>query len=159
MANNWRSANFRSINAVLTGGGKRNPAPDSPLAKLSADNVQQTVDRILAVLYEVSRLSNSLVRSEVEDEIHKIANIARELALQFGVHKAQLRLSVPHRGTQIQIGDEFHDCEDGDFQRGMICRVDLVTFPGLERIGDGRSDMKSKQIITPCEIYPNQQHS
>lgn len=144
---------------VVTGGGNSDPAPDSPLAKLSADNVQQTVDRIMGVLSEVSRLSNSNVRSDVEDETHKMANLARNIALQFGVHTAQLRLSVPHRGAQIQIGEEFHDCEDGDFHRGTICLVDLVTFPGLERIGDGRSDMSSKQIITPCEIYPGGQHS
>lgn len=144
---------------VLMGGGKRNQSPGSPLAKLSADNVQQTVNRIMSVLSEVSELSGRPVRSDVEDEIHKMANLAEEIALQFGVHAAQLRLSVPHRGAQIQIGKEFHDCEDGDFHGGTICLVDLVTSPGLERIGDGRSDMSSKQIVTPCEIYPGGQPS
>lgn len=144
---------------VLSGGGKRNPARHSPLAKLSADNVQKTVDRIIGVLSEVSRLSNSLVPSYVEAEIHKMADLAREIALQFGVHTAQLRLAVPHHGAQIRIGEEFYDCEDGDSERGTVYQVDLVIFPGLERIGDGRSDMSSKQIITPCEIYPGAKHS
>ncbi|MCJ1343006.1 hypothetical protein MMC31_001195 [Peltigera leucophlebia] len=159
LANKWRSANFQCINVVLSGGGKRNLARHSPLAKLSADNVQKTVDRIIGVLSEVSRLSNSLVPSYVEAEIHKMADLAREIALQFGVHTAQLRLSVPHHGAQIRIGEEFYDCEDGDSERGTVYQVDLVIFPGLERIGDGRSDMSSKQIITPCEIYPGAKHS
>lgn len=144
---------------LLTGGGIRNLAPGSPLAKLSAENMQQTVNRILGVLSEVSKLSNSLIRSDVEDEIQKMVNLAGEIALQFGVHTAQLRLSVPHRGAQIQIGEEFHDCEDGDFYRGTMYCVELVTFPGLERIGDGRFDMSSKQIVAPCEIYPGGQPS
>lgn len=144
---------------VLSGDGKKSLAPHSPLAKLSAENLRQTVNRIMGVLSEVSRLSNSRVRGETEAEVHKLADIACEIAVQFGVHPAQLHLSIPHRGAQIQIGDEFHDCEDGDVDRGMICPVDLVTFPGLARIGDGRSEMSSKQIITPCEIYPNEQHS
>lgn len=113
----------------------------------------------MGILSEVSMLSNSNIRSDVEDETHKMANLAHEIALQFGVHTAQLRLSAPLHGAQVQIGEEFHDCEDGDFSRGTLCLVDLVTFPGLERIGDGRSNMSSKQIITPCEIYPGGQHS
>lgn len=133
-----------------------NPAPDSLLAKLDADNFHQTVGRIVAVLSEVSQLSNSLVRSEVEDQIRQLVNLAREVALQFGVQTAQLRLSVPNRGKEIQIGEEFHDCEDGDRYRGSVCAVDLVIVPGLQKIGDGRSDMSSKQIIVPCEIYSHE---
>lgn len=108
------------------------------------------------VLSEVSGLSNSFVPSEVVDQIRQMANLAREIALQFGVHAAQLRLSVPARGEQVQIGEEFHDCEDGDCNRGSICAVDLVIVPGLQKIGDGRSDMTSRRIIVPCEIYPDQ---
>ena len=125
------------------------------MAKLSADNVQQTVDRIMGVLSEVSRLSNSLVQGEVLDEIRQMSNLAREIALQFGVHPAQLRLSVPHHGAEIQIGAEFHDCQDADSYRGATYPVDLVVVPGLQKIGDARSDMSSKRIITPCEIYPD----
>jgi hypothetical protein len=129
------------------------------LAKLNADNIHQTVDRIMGVLSEVSRLSNSLVRSEVEDQIRQITNLAREIALQFGVQTAQLQLSVPNRGGDIQIGEEFHDCQDGDSYKGEVCAVDLVIVPGLQKIGDGRFDMNSKRIIVPCEIYPYQSRS
>lgn len=141
---------------ALTASDESNPEPDSPLAKLSVDNIRQTVNRIMGVLSDVSRLSNSLIRSEVEDEILQMVNLAREIALQFGVHSAQLQLSFPNRGEQIQIGEEFHDCEDGDRYKGSIFGVDLVIVPGLQKIGDGRSDMSSKRIITPCEFYPDQ---
>lgn len=144
---------------VLTPNDESNPAPDSPLARLSADNVNQAVDRIMSVFSEVSSLSNNSVRNEVVDQIREMATLAREIALQFGVHPAQLRLLVPSRGDQIQIGEEFQDCEDGDYNRGSICAVDLVIVPGLQKIGDGRSDMRSKRIIVPCDIYPDQPSS
>jgi hypothetical protein len=140
---------------ALTASAESNPAPDSLLAKLNAENVHQTIDRIMVVLSEVSSLSNSSVRSEVVDQIIQMTDLAREIALQFGVHSAQLRLSIPNRGEEIQIGEEFHDCEDGDCNRGSTCTVDLVVVPGLQKIGDGRFDMSSKRIIVPCEIYPD----
>ena len=92
----------------------------------------------------------------MEDEIRQMTNLACEIALQFGVHSAQLRLSAPNRGEQVQIGEEFHDCEDGDSHKGSVYGVDLVIVPGLQKIGDGRSDMSSKWTIVPCEFYPDQ---
>ncbi|KAH0537285.1 hypothetical protein FGG08_005910 [Glutinoglossum americanum] len=154
LANNWRSATFQCIIVALTSTDGRNPAPDTPLAKLSAKNVNQTISRIMGVLSEVSKLSNSMVGREIEDEIHQMANLSLEIALQFGVHSAQLRLSAPSRGEQIMIGEEFHDCEDGDSSKGSAYVVDLVIVPGLQKVGDGRSDMTSKRTIVPCEIYP-----
>src|SRR5271154_7080687 len=131
----------------------------SQLARLNSDNINRTVDRTMGILSEVSKLSNSSVRSEVEDEIRQMVNLAREIALQFGVHSAQLRLLIPNRGELVQIGEEFHDCEDGDCHRGSIYGVDLVIVPGLQKIGDGRSDMSSKRTIVPCEFYPDQSNS
>jgi len=141
---------------ALRGSDGANPAPDSLLSNLNADNIHQTVDRIMAILTEISRLSNNTVRREVEDQIRQFVNIAREIALQFGIQTAQLRLLVPNRGEEIQIGEEFHDCEDGDCYRGSACTVDLVIVPGLQKIGDGRSDMSSKGTIVPCEIYSHE---
>jgi hypothetical protein len=131
----------------------------SQLARLNSDNITRTVDRIMSLLSEVSKLSNSSIRSEVEDEIRQMTNLAREIALQFGIHSAQLRLSIPNRGEQVQIGEDFHDCIDGDSHRGSIFGVDLVIVPGLQKIGDGRSDMSSKRTIVPCEFYPDQSTS
>ncbi|KAI9786204.1 MAG: hypothetical protein M1839_007614 [Geoglossum umbratile] len=154
LANNWRSATFQCINVALTLSDGRKPAPDTLLAKLSADNVNQAVNRIMGVLSEVARLSNSTVKSEVEDDIRRMANLSLEIALQFGVHSAKLRLSGASRGEQVVIGEEFHDCEDGDYNKGSPFVVDLVVVPSLQKIGDGRLDMTSKRTIVPCEIYP-----
>lgn len=157
LANNWRSATFQCVNGALMASDGRNK--HSQLARFDSDNINRTVDRIMAIFSEVSKLSNSSVRSEAEDEIRHMANLAREIALQFGVHSAQLRLSVPNHGEQVQIGEEFHDCEDGDCHKGSIYGVDLVIVPGLQKIGDGRSDMSSKRTIVPCEFYPDQSNS
>jgi hypothetical protein len=129
----------------------------TPRAKLRADNVHQTTDRIMSFLHEVAQLSHSNVGIEVENEIHEIANLSLDIALQFGVHVSQLRLSSPDRGERIEIGEDFHHCKDADCNRGSICTVDLVTLPGLEKIGDGRSDMFSRRTLIPCEIYPMQE--
>jgi hypothetical protein len=125
------------------------------LGSFSANNVNQTVDRIIKVLSEVSSMSNSFIPSEMKDLIRQIANLGLDIALQFGVHTAQLRLLLPNRGERIRIGDEFYDCEDGDCNRGTWYTVDLVAVPGLLKIGGGRSDMTSERIIVPCEIYPD----
>lgn len=126
----------------------------APIATLIMDNVSQTTARITSVLLGVSKLSGSSPRSEME-EVQQIVHHARDLALQFGVHTAQLQLHMPEHGAEVQIGDEVHDCEDGDCDRGAKHFVDLVTLPGLQKLGDGRSDMQSKRILVPCEIYPD----
>jgi hypothetical protein len=153
LANKWRSANFQCISVALKGSDGGNAAPDSRLAQLNGDNDHQTINRIMAFLSEVAQLSNNTISSEVEDHIHQLVNIAGEIALQFGVQTAQWRLFFPNCGEKIQIGEEFQDCEDGDCYRGSICMADLVVVPGLQKIGDGRSDMTSKRIIVPCEFY------
>ena len=159
VANNWRSATFQCVNAALGAYGDGHAGSESSLAKLSADNVNQTVDRVIRILSEVSSMSNSFPSSETKDHIRQMANLGRDMALQFGLHPAQLRLLFPSRGERIQIGEEFHDCEDGDCNRGVWYKVDLVTTPGLRKIGGGRSDMNSEKIIVPCEIYPDQSSS
>ena len=126
------------------------------LARLSSDSIQQTVNRIMNILSEVSRFSGGMIQHGMEDQIRQIATLARNIALQFGTQTAELRLLVPNYGEKIKIGEEFHDCEDGDRYKGSICTVDLVVIPGLQKIGDGWSDMSSKRILVPCEIYTHQ---
>jgi hypothetical protein len=104
----------------------------------------------------VSSLSNVPIRAEIQDEIHEMAKLGRDIALQFGIHPAQLRLLVPSHGEQIEIGESFHDCRDGDSNTGSIYVVDLVTAPGLQKIGDGRSDLNSSRTLAPCEIFADQ---
>jgi hypothetical protein len=125
----------------------------APVATLIMDNVHQAITRITHVLGEVSKLSGSSPRSGIE-EVHQISLQARDLALQFGLHSARLQLYMPDLETEIQIGEEVYDCEDADCDRGAKHFVALVTLPGLQKVGDGRTDFQSKRTLVPCEIYP-----
>jgi hypothetical protein len=155
IANNWRSSIFQCINeALMEATGKRDDS-NAPIATLITENVNQAIARMTIVLEEVSILSgNRSPRVEI-DELQQIVIQARELALQFGLHPAQLQLHMPRHGDEIQIGEDVHDCEDGDCDRGAKHIVDLVTLPGLQKIGIGRSDMQFKSTLVPCEIYPD----
>ncbi|KAF2813600.1 uncharacterized protein BDZ99DRAFT_412441 [Mytilinidion resinicola] len=153
IANTWRSATFQTINEALTTRSTLSHS-ESLLAQFSAENTQVAVDRIYAILLEVAKLTNSGVREEVEEQVHEMVRVSSQIAIQFGVHTAQLQLSLPAIGEKIEIGENYHDCEDGDYNKGTIYTVDVVVVPGLEKIGDGRSDMISKRSIVPCEIFP-----
>ena len=99
-------------------------------------------------------LSGSSLNVESENQIHQAVTLAQDIGFQFGIHPAQLRLVIPSRGEAVEIGAKFHDCEGGEEERGKTYQVNLVTLPGLEKVGDGRSNMNSISTIVPCEIYP-----
>lgn len=126
----------------------------SPIARLSTENFDATVARITSILSEVASLSNATVRSEIQDQIRQMVTLGRDIALQFGIQPAQMQLIIPKHGETIMIGEKFHDCEDGDSFKGKTHSVDLVTAPGLQKIGNGRSDLSSQRHMVPCEIYP-----
>ena len=108
----------------------------APITKLITDNVNQAIARMTSVLSEVSRLSGSNPRSEIE-ELQQIALQARDLALQFGLHPAQLQLYMPKHGDEVQIGEDVYDCEDGDCERGAKPLVALVTLPAFKNLEMG----------------------
>jgi len=152
-ANEWRSATFQSAVSVIVG-DESSAMSDNSASNLSSLNVEEVADLIMSIFIEVISVTNGSLRPEVENEILQITHLAREIALQFGVHPAYLRLVVPARGKSVEIGKDYHDCYDGDYYRGQIRKVDLVTSPGLQKVGDGRSDTTSTWTIVPCEIYP-----
>jgi hypothetical protein len=154
-ANNWRSATFQCIGSWLALNSNTQQS-NVPIVKRSAKNIEETETRIKKVLSEVAGLSNRSVSVEVDQDIRRIVLLGSEIGLQFGIHPAQLVLLSPQRGDQVQIGEDCHDCEDGDAYRGTVYGVQLVTAPGLRKIGDGRSDMTCSSTIVPCEIYPDQ---
>jgi hypothetical protein len=108
----------------------------------------------MSVLSEVASLSSSTVRSEIEDQVRQMVSLGRDIALQFGIQPACLQLVIPAHAEEIKIGERFHDCEDGDSGERKTCSVDIVTAPGLQKVGDGRSDMDVQRPMVPCEIYP-----
>lgn len=154
-ANEWRSTTFQSVVSIITGEGS-STSPDNPAAKLSASNVEQVTNLIMAIFVQVIKVTNGSLRDGVEDEILKATHLAREISLQFGIHPARLQLVIPARGEIVEIGKDYHDCCDSDYYAGKKYKVDLVTTPGLQKIGDGRSNMTSKWTIVPCEIYPDE---
>jgi hypothetical protein len=130
----------------------------APVAALMTENIEQTVARIIGILLEMCRLSGGSPRSDLNVEVRQISHLAQELGIQFGLNSAQLKLLIPQRGDKIQIGADVQDCEDGDCNRGSKYEVDLVTLPGLQRLGDGRTDGDATRTLVPCEIYPDQLH-
>lgn len=156
MMNQWRTTSFQSISVSLTENKHESMGKVSPLVKLNTDNIQQTFNRIVGLFSEVSRLSHTSVSSEVESQIRQIIDLASQIGLQFGVQTAHLLLEVPESGEQVEIGVKYSDCEDGDCNKGSLCTVDLVTVPGLLKIGDGRSDKGVMRVIVPCEFYPQE---
>lgn len=86
-------------------------------------------------------------------DIREIAKLAREIALQFGVHPAYLRVVMPQRGQRVRIGEEYHDCYDGAANRGATYTVDLVRSLGLQKVGNGRGESQAVTTIVPCAIF------
>ena len=147
-ANNWRSSTFESIMAsILTG---ESAGEGGSLRRLNSANIQRTVDRISTVL---SDISSSGLGMEAQAMVRKIARLTSELALQFGVQPSHLSLSLPARKQLVEIGKEFHDCIDGDINRGDRVLVDLVVSPGLNRVGDGKGSTERRALM-PCEVFP-----
>ncbi|KAK3312177.1 hypothetical protein B0H66DRAFT_485605 [Apodospora peruviana] len=156
-ANRWRSATFQSVMAIMAGKGGKNGSADT------ADEGGQTVGNlyvmnrvklkkdILAVLEEAT---SDQLAGEIEEKLDEITCLAGELALQIGVHRACLGLEMPATGESVIIGPEFVDCEDGAAARGETEEVDLVVCPHFFKVGDGRSDLKTRKSIFPGEIYP-----
>lgn len=154
LANSWRSSTFQSIIAATDSSSDPNSADLSEVAVLHNDNVSEAVNRIMTTLRQIATLAGATINERLEQEIVQVTNGVSELAFQFGVHPAHLEMKVPFPGDRVQIGPEYHECDNGDNARGTTVGVDLMVFPGLQKIGDGRSDMVSRRIIVPCEIYP-----
>jgi hypothetical protein len=112
------------------------------------------VTRIMSILFEASTVSGKTLQSDIEQQVRQIVDLVKDVALQFGLHSAHLRLLYPDHGEEIRIGEEYHDCVDDDMSTGETFSVDLVTLPGLQRVGDGRSDVQAKRTLIACDVYP-----
>lgn len=117
--------------------------------------MDEAIRRVMSFLIEISKLSGGSLNVDIENQILQAVILARDIGFQFGIHPAQLRLVTPSHGETVEIGAKFHDCEGGEEDRGRVYEVDLVTLPGLEKVGDGRSNTDSIFTIVPCEIYPD----
>ncbi|KAK3343608.1 hypothetical protein B0T25DRAFT_463207 [Lasiosphaeria hispida] len=153
-ANKWRSATFQSIMmAVFPKGQRKGLASSGGMVGTFRTNRDKVYGEIRDILNEVC---TNGVAEEIEEGIANIVRLAGELALEFGSQRTQLWLEGPEKGSSVQIGQDFVDCQDGDGNRGAREEVELVVSPKFFRVGDGRNDLSTVKIIYPGEIYPKQ---
>lgn len=85
-----------------------------------------------------------------------LGSLARDtgmLALEMGAQRARLRLELARVGEKASGGGSnawYRD--EGGLEVGEEVTVDLATQPCLRKIGDGRSDTRSENIIVKGEI-------
>lgn len=156
-ANKWRSATFQSIMAAVmpkagSGSGRQtSTSPAKAVGTTYETNCARVERDILTVLHEVA---NGVVHGELQDSVPEIVRLAGELALEFGAQRSQLGLMLPVRGENVQFGEQFVDCIDGEGGKGSYVAVELVVCPCMFRVGDGRDDLLSGRTIFPGEIFP-----
>jgi hypothetical protein len=121
-------------------------------ANASYHNLESAMQRLSLVFSTISPYCSRRYEASEED-IRDTVQLARDIAIQFGVHPAQLRVVMPPHGEQVRIGDQFHDAYDGASNRGALCTVDLVKSAGLQKVGNGRGESQALSTIVPCEIF------
>ncbi|KAM5344570.1 hypothetical protein ACJ41O_013105 [Fusarium nematophilum] len=146
-ANRWRSVTFQTLAASVAEGG---PGAAAGLVRLGHDNVTHVGEQVISLLSAIAAASRSPLQGGLQGEIRAAASLAFELALQCGVNPARLVLLTAERSQTVAIGAShgYVDCEDGEERRGDRVQVAMVASPGLQRIGDGRSETTQKHTIT-----------
>jgi len=123
---------------------------------IAAQLYQEHKKKVESELYDILAVLTAYnVGDDVKVELPRIVDTAAELALEIGVQRAQVGLSVPMPGHIVTIGDEFHDHRDGAVPKfkGKEYRVDLLVTPGLFRVGNGRGDMWTSRTLVPAEVF------
>ncbi|KAJ4168423.1 hypothetical protein NW754_010334 [Fusarium falciforme] len=146
VANRWRSITFQTLAAAATDGGS------GSLIQLGHNNVTHVTEQVISLL---AVIAGTQLQGGLQGEMRTAAGLAYELALQFGVNPARLVLLTAQRSQAVVIGGSngFIDCEDGEERRGQKVQVVMVASPGLQRIGDGRSETTQKHTVVPCEVF------
>jgi hypothetical protein len=154
-ANIFRSALFQTL--VASADGCVDPDNPTIMPATNAQELQrrckeETMKYLLDFLTPLAK--SPAASSQMTQIISSIADLSLELALQFGVHPAELSLLKPEKGEWLEVGAEYNSCLGGNSGRGERERVDLVVAPGICRIGDGRKDTGARTPIVPCDIIP-----
>ncbi|KAK5653191.1 hypothetical protein OQA88_9089 [Cercophora sp. LCS_1] len=159
-ANMWRSATFRSLHSQMLEIRKKTESPEDssdelaqPVQTLFESNSTALGNEICATLREVTNIE---LLEEMDNEVRRIASLAGKLAFEVGMHREYLALDFPTGGTEVTIGPDFVDWEDGDQYSGTVKVIDLVLCPRFFMVGDARGDVKTEKSIHPGEIYPRE---
>lgn len=150
VANSWRSMTFESAFSVITSGNSSHAI--NATAQLSSANLDVAISRIASLFNSISQYS-TFKSPPSPDEMRDTAKLAREIAFQFGVNPAHLRLLIPERGQVVQIGAQYNDYKNAT-DAGTLVKVDLVTLPGLQKLGhDSTGQVSGVMTIVPCKIF------
>jgi hypothetical protein len=144
IADNFRSALFQTVveNCDTADGQTHVTTAAVKIRQLQVQCVDAAVRRILELLKRVSPHTDDMDR---KDLLRKLARMAMELALQFGVHTDRLELMTPKYCDLLTLGT---DCRvEGDSRRYVVVMVDLAVSPGLIRIRGGE-----RITIVPCDV-------
>jgi hypothetical protein len=72
-------------------------------------------------------------------EINEISELARQLALEFGIQRSRLHLFAPQLGGEVvrntKVYEDLNNKTPHSVAKGV---VQLIAAPGLARTGDGR---------------------
>jgi hypothetical protein len=153
-SNKWRSITFHTIFTAIEDPQHLEDYPTPKISKIYQDNVSRVASELDRILEEFTGRNSDQATAK---SIRKIASLAGELGLQFGVHRAHLLLDFPETGSQVRGGTEYSHYRDGEKYQNQMMEVELVLSPGLVRIGDGRRSLSVKAPLQPSLIYPSKQ--
>ncbi|KAK4197074.1 hypothetical protein QBC40DRAFT_267902 [Triangularia verruculosa] len=150
--NKWRSSTFQAVMAaLLPKKGKENSALTEYLSSPFFQNRNHVLDSILTTL---RRICGGGIPQAIEQTVQGMVFKASELALQFGMQRAELGLDMPERNALVPIGQAFVICYDNDAEHGMQKSVFLGVSPTCYKTVDGRNDITTTKVISPGHIYP-----
>ncbi|KAK4225798.1 hypothetical protein QBC38DRAFT_367931 [Podospora fimiseda] len=149
-ANKWRSSTFQTIGTAVV---SKKGTPASEIEKDTQfpffKNRQQVLNSVKAVLNDVC----VGVSQDMEEKVIDLVRLAGELALEFGVQRAELGFESPPRDSSIQIGRGFVDCVDDDKCKDQFKTVALAVSPKFYKTGDGRHDLTTTKLISQGTIF------
>ena len=149
-ANMWRSSTFVTISTAIRG-----QASVHGIGHTFAANV----DRVSSQLGHVWEGFFGGVEPDpkTQQTLRSIASKTAELALQFGIHRARLLLRFPESMSRVTYGPGYHHYRNKDLENGKAVLVDLVSCPGLLRVGDGRREKGAEMQLSPAKVVPRQE--
>lgn len=106
------------------------------------------------LISDLTRCSGNALDSHAPAIIRGVVHDVAMLALEMATQCSHLTLQSCRYGDMIQSGEIFRD-EDADKGDGAaMMRVDLMTSPGLLKLGNGREDLTSSVVLCTGGFVP-----
>ncbi|VBB84540.1 Putative protein of unknown function [Podospora comata] len=118
---------------------------------------RQNIERVTEDLVRaLQQWSGQALDSQVNKRIWTVVRDAGVLALQMGSQRSRVMLVACSRGDIVQLKHIFED-ETGHSDEVKVI-VDMMTQPGLMRIGNGKEDLTREQVISKGKVIPLKTH-